>query len=305
MRLKEFIDKNGNKVNLPKTGGAPKSSSGTSSGGFKKRFEKLIDYATKHRYSKITKVEVTKLTEDTLEFAEYYDGGAIVDYKIYIGPTTEAWHVEAFTTIINAKDREKVDDLVGTGWPELLKSLRPYITIPVATTPEYKDLMFEDSKDSFLKEFVDAKGNKVNIRNSSSNSSAPVTKSNKEKFEELIKYMEKYEVPYTTKMETIQLDNTCFKYNISVKSPGIKEYVVTLEVDYSRFNSSWSFVVYRNSDYIDDSDGKGWEELLRALSTSKFGNYANIPKSGSKEYESLTESTSIAEEFKTYENLWD
>ena len=408
MRLKEFIDTNGNQVKISKT---TSTVSKASSGGFKKKFEKLMAYATKHRYSKINKVEVTKLTEDSLEFEEHYDGGAIVNYKIYIGPATEAWHIEAFTTILNAKDREKVDDIVGTGWVELLKTLRNYMMVPVTGTPEYKDLVFEDSKEDFLKEFVDSKGNKVNLKNSSSssskpttnvpdqtyrfqrlvaqiksdgickcevkaltasvlalvtdkrvvirleriasshpyilhignhadayadydevlevlidegiiantdlcesleewvdskgnkvvlnktssNSSAPASKTNKEKFEELVKYMEKYSVAYTTKMETSHLDNTVFKYNINRKTPGVKEYTITLEVDYSRFNSSWEFVVYRNGDYVDDANGKGWEELLKALRASEFGVYAIIPKPGSKEYESLTESASLQE----------
>jgi hypothetical protein len=303
MRLKEFIDKNGNKVNIRSTGNASKSSSGTSSGGFKKRFEKLIDYATKHRYSKITKVEVTKLTEDSLEFAEYYDGGAIVDYKIYIGPATEAWHVEAFTTIINAKDREKVDDLVGTGWPELLKSLRPYITIPVATTPEYKDLMFEDSKDSFLKEFVDSKGNKVNLpRASSTVASSKSSKPNREKFEELTDYMKANKSIHVTKAEVTRLDDSGFTYKETIDSSVAGNTIFNVVVcNHSRFSDAWNCEVYRNQKIVEDTLGHGWEDLLKMLDN----NYFNVPTVGSAEHKSLCESPSFADDFKTYENLWD
>lgn len=278
MRLKEFIDKNGNKVNLPKTGGAPKSSSGTSSGGFKKRFEKLIDYATKHRYSKITKVEVTKLTEDSLEFAEYYDGGAIVDYKIYIGPATEAWHVEAYTTIINAKDREKVDDIVGTGWPELLKSLRPYITIPVATTPEYKDLIFEDSKETFLKEFVDSKGNKVSLKNSTASKPVSNIPDQTYRFERLV--------------AQIKADKLC-----DIRVHGLTGSVLAFTTDKSvtvrleRKASSHPYILQigNHADAYTDYD-----EVLEILIDE--GIIANTD---------LCESASFAEDFQQYENLWD
>jgi hypothetical protein len=160
--------------------------------------------------------------------------------------------------------------------------------------------MFDDFKDSFLKEFVDAKGNKVTLprstnTSSTATSSQPASKTNKEKFEELVIYMKYYQVPYTTKMEVARLNDLGFKYIISRKPVGVKEYTITLDVHYSRFIDSWQFTVYKNDDYLDDASGKGWAELLKALRNSEFGTYAIIPKPGSVEYDYLCESASLKE----------
>lgn len=306
MRLKEFIDKNGNQVKISKT---TSTVSKTSSEGFKKRFEKLLDYATKHRYSKINKVEVTKLTEDSLEFEEHYDGGAIVDYKIYIGPATEAWHIEAFTTILNAKDREKVDDVVGTGWVELLKTLRNYMMVPVTTTPEYKDLVFEDSKENFLKEFVDSKGNKVVLNKTSSSASqaAPTVSSTKggywERFNKLLFYHVNHKSPAVDKVIRTKVSKDGFHYTEHVRAGTTgfdKDVVVNIDL---AATENWKFQTYIDGKPHIGGAGYGYVNLIKELRK-----YLNLPVAGTPEYTKLlTESldSSFAEDFQVYENLWD
>lgn len=277
MQLKEFIDKNGNQVKIPKTN---KTSMGiTSSAGFKKRFEKLLEYATKHRFSKINKVEVTKLTEDTLEFAEHYDGGAIVDYKIYIGASTEAWHVEIFTTIINAKDREKVEDIVGTGWVELLKALRIYIMVPVVGTPEYKNLLQEN----LLKEFVDAKGNKVVLNKTSSKATGNIPDQTK-RFESLV--------------AQIQADNICVYEINSLTNQTLDltiNYKIPMHIERIRSSYPYILTIGNNKDAYADFEEVLYElieegiiantDLCESANLKEFvdknGNQVKIPRASS------------------------
>ncbi len=292
MRLNEWLDANGKKVNSGSTGNA----STTSSGSFKNRLEKLFNYNAGHKSPGVDKVELKKLTDDTLEFAEHFgededEDCLIIDTKIYIEPTTEAWHFESFTTI-NGKS-EKADDISGEGWTELLKTLRAYITVPVTTTPEYKNL---------LTEWVDANGKKVSL-----SSSAPVTsatKTNKEKFTELLQYMVDHKLASVLTVDISRVDENGFTYRELRQPVGLEpkyELATIVNYGYGQNNSSWQVSVYKSGKNIDVITGEGWEDLLGALDIRY-----NIPDPGTPEYKSICESatSSIAEDFKLYENLW-
>jgi hypothetical protein len=149
MRLQEWKDSSGKKVSTASTAAS------ASSGSFKKRLNKLINYYGQHHPAEVDFITVNLLTGDTLDFTEYYDDRSTVRYNIYIGPATEAWRLK-----ITAQGKLK-DDLLGIGWPELLKTLRAYITVPVVSTPDYKDLLVE---------YLDKNGKKINLNNSSTSS---------------------------------------------------------------------------------------------------------------------------------------
>ena len=299
MRLKEWLDANGNKINLNNTVSTP-TPTFKRIPGFKKRFEKLMGYAIKHKYSKINKVEVTTLTEDSLEFEEHYDGGAIVEYKIYIGPTTEAWHIEAFTTLPGAQAREKVDDIVGTGWEELLKSFRPYIVIPAVADPEYKKL---------LTEWVDTQGNKVSFNNTSSSASqaAPtvssITGGYWERFNKLLFYHVNHKSSAVDKVIRTKVSKDGFHYTEHVRAGTTgfdKDVVVNIDL---AATENWKLQTYIDGKPHIGGTGYGYVNLLKELRK-----HLNLPAEGTPEYTKLlTESldSSIAEDFKTYENLWD
>lgn len=148
-----------------------------------------------------------------------------------------------------------------------------------------------------LYEWKDAKGNKVSLNNSTT---AASSKTNKEKFKELTDYMATHKGSLVTKAEIVRLDDGGFTYKEYWKSTVGQDYMLTLLVGYSRFNSSWRFELYIDTDIIKEVQGSGWEELLE-----KLEKYFHVPKAGSKEYKSLCEVLSIAEDFKLYENLWD
>jgi hypothetical protein len=137
-RLYEWKDTKGNTVST--TSGAPTpSTSVTSSGSFKKRLNKLINYYGQHHPAEVDFITVNLLTNDTLDFTEYYGDRSAVRYNIYIGPTTEAWRLK-----ITAQGKLK-DDIAGQNWAELLKTLRAFIDVPVVSTPEYVDLFTESA----------------------------------------------------------------------------------------------------------------------------------------------------------------
>jgi hypothetical protein len=266
MRLQEWKDSSGKKVSTTSTAGS------TSSGSFKKRLNKLINYYGQHHPAKVDFITVNLLTGDTLDFTENYDNGDKVEFNIYIGPATEAWRLKVY---VNGK---LTDDLAGQVWGELLKTLRAYITVPVVSTPEYVDLFTES-----LKEWVDKHGKKV-----SQPASVPAantsSKTNKEKFTSLLYHMKKNKPSETDKVEVVRLDDGGFTYKEHRKNSTGYEYTLTILVGYSRFNSQWKYELYMDTNLIEEKSGSGFNELINNLYA-----YFNTPKPGTKEYQSLVE----------------
>ena len=270
MRLKEYKDAHGNKVNTSSSTG----SSSASSGSFKKRLDKLIKYYGQHLPKTVASVNVTLLTNDTLAFTEYYDDGTVTEFNIYIGPTTEAWRLKIIV------DSKLTDDLAGQGWVELLKTLRAFITVPVVSTPEYKDLLVE---------WVDKTGKKVG----SSSTSQPATKSfggYKKRFEKLIDYQVAHLPPYVMNYKKDITDYT-LQYTEERKG-GYSSYPFELSVGINK-DGEWNFSVYIDKAQRARKSGKGWDTLVWQLSF-----YLALPNDASDpEYQDLlTESCSVAEE---------
>lgn len=158
-------------------------------------------------------------------------------------------------------------------------------------------------------EWLDANGNKINLNSSStvststSNSSSATktsTLSNKEKFEKILEFHKNHAPAIVARKEIKVLRNDCFHYMEHV-SAGDDEYDrdVVVAIDDSE---NWVMCLFTNGKKTIEKIGKGFEELLRILNF-----YLTLPNSSSKEYQELLESveSSIATEFKLYENLWN
>lgn len=274
-------------MNPPQVAGTSGQVTSGSSSGYKKRFLKLLTYHVTHRNKMVVSYKVKTLTDDSFLYIEEFKNPATgeeweVEYSVYIGGLTEAWR------LIVRKNGRYPDDLRGTGWVNLLRELRPYMSIPTTGTPEYKELLTE-SFSSELKEWK-----YINPPKPAS------SKTNKEKFTELIDYMMKRKSSLVTKTEAVRIDDGGFTYKEYYKSSISQDYTLTLLVGHSRFNSSWKYELYMDTNLIKEVQGSGWEELLEELEK-----YFHVPKAGSPEYKKLCESTSIADDFKLYENLWD
>lgn len=277
MKLKEFKYAKGNPVSKTPTQTVSNigNASTRSSTEYKERFKKLFSYAYRHRYSEITTMDIIKLTADEVHFIEYYDTSNTVEYQIYVRATTEAWNLKIYTTDDMA-GRKKVVDLSGMEWVNLLKELRNYIAVPVTGTPEYKSL---------LTEWVAMKNN---------SSTSPVSFKNRLKklYDYLVKHVDKRFVE-RVELETLTDDTLRYIiYSTDLMSKVETRFIIRINPSTEAWN-----VRITGTTANANITGTGWEELLKNR---------NVEKSSSEYSNLLTESmSSIADDFKVYENLWD
>ena len=126
------------------------------------------------------------------------------------------------------------------------------------------------------------------------------SKTNKEKFKELTDYMIKNKSSETAKAVVVRLDDGGFTYKEYRKSPSGQDFTLTLLVGYSRFSPQWKYELYLDTDLEEERSGNGFNYLIFELYK-----HFSVPKVGSPEHDSICESASFADDFKTYENLWD
>lgn len=98
------------------------------------------------------------------------------------------------------------------------------------------------------------------------------------------------------------LDSHALHYKEYHRQNDGKEYNFSIIINLSRFDDKWTIKHFLNDEFDCSRKGEGYEDLLSALAF-----YMNTPPYGTSEYnnllvESLTET---AEDFKTYETMWD
>ena len=287
MRLKEWKDSTGNKVSTGSTGNA---STGSSSGSYKKRFEKLIKYHIDHASSELESITRKNIADGYFRLSEHYNDGSKEfdrDIIVAVDKGTEEFEIHIFI------DHKEVQSIQRKGYKDFVSAIEPYMFLPDNGTQEYTDL---------LTEWVDNKGKKVSLNNSS----ATVTsaKTNKEKFTELLQYMVDHKLASVLTVDISRVDENGFTYRELRQPVGLEpkyELATIVNYGYGQNNSSWQVSVYKSGKNIDVITGEGWEDLLGALDIRY-----NIPDPGTPEYKSICESatSSIAEDFKLYENLW-
>lgn len=150
-----------------------------------------------------------------------------------------------------------------------------------------------------LLEWLDFNGN-INNSSTAAPTSKTSSKTNKERFTSLLYYMKKHRSSNVTKAEVVRLDDGGFTYKEYRKSPSGQDVTFTLLVGYSRFNDQWKYELYMDTDLEAERTGSGFSYLLFELYK-----YFNVPKVGSTEHNFICESASLADDFKSYENLWD
>jgi hypothetical protein len=281
---------------MNKPAGSTTNNSSTSS-GYKKRFEKLIKYHIDHASSELESVTKKVISDWHFLLAEHYNTGFREfdrEVALSVDKTTGTFHLDICV------DGKQVYYNDYKSYEDVLETLTgSYMFLPDEGTSEYRDILVE---------WIDTNGNKINLGNSSA-PSQPTTKApyktNKEKFIALTQYMQDHKDSFATKTQVIHLDDGGFSYK-ELRTPdkytNVKEYTIKADVAYSRFSSAWSLKVYKNDvDLLDSFSGTGWEDLLYYLSI-----HFDVPEPGCSEYKSLTESaSSIADDFRLYENLWE
>jgi hypothetical protein len=287
MRLKEFVDKNGNKVNLPKSGktpaSAPKNTGNNSSAGFKKRLEKLVDYHIDHKNKSVDKIVERYIADYGFIYSEHHgDGiGGYTNKIVMLIDKDENWEYSVFM------DDKKLTQKSGKTWEKFVSSISDYLALPLVTSdPDYQEL---------LKEFVDTKGNKVNLKNSSlataktSNNNSTAAQVNPldqtDRYKKLLAKIDS-EKNYTYKLKDLSSRILAFVIDF-----GKSDYVY-IRIIFSPRNQTYLVQVVGDDDYRYDS----WDEVLKLLvSIRVIKNTYNC--------ESLD--ISYADDFKLYENLWD
>lgn len=138
--------------------------------------------------------------------------------------------------------------------------------------------------------------------NKTNNSSTSSSTGYKNRFKKLIDYAQAHTTPIVTKTEVVKLDNYSFQYKEYFETEDGVEWVSSIEASTSRFDNKWSIRVKTDEILRATKSGEGYEDLIRAL-----GFYMNTPNYGTPEYDNLlVESlTETAEDFKTYETMWD
>ncbi len=291
MKLNEWKDSNGNKVNPSSSAASTKTSSGSSNKSFKKRFEKLIKYHIDHASSELESITKKDIKDDGFHLTEHYNNGhhefdrdIIVSYD----KDSNTFMLRIFV------DGKTVNNILCNGYEDFVTAAEGYMFLPDYNTPEYDDLLVE---------WVDKTGKKVSLNKSYPPMPAAQTSStsNKDKFVKLIYNMMKNKLPSVTDVKCVRVDDNGFTYKETRKSITSGEFTLILLVGYEK-DSSWKSELYMDSKLLETKQGTGMIDLIRYM-----GQYFSVPDIGTKEYTELCESapTSIADDFKLYENLWD
>ena len=155
MKLNEFIDKNGNKVNITQSPVVSnKTSSGSSNIGYKKRFEKLLDCHIGHKDKDVSKVLVKDIKDYAFHYSEQHKGEFEGGYKKDVVASfnkDDSWRFMVFM------DNKEISEKYGSGWDTFIWEISFYLNLPELTTdPEYQELL----------EWVDSNGKTIHVNNS-------------------------------------------------------------------------------------------------------------------------------------------
>ena len=122
----------------------------------------------------------------------------------------------------------------------------------------------------------------------------------KKRFEKLIKYHIDHA---SSELESItKKDIKDYSFHLGEHYNDTKyEFDREIIVAYDKKSDSFFLHIFVNGSELQSIQAESYEDLVKYLEP-----YMYLPDSGTAEYNDLlTEALSIAEEFKTYENLWD
>lgn len=253
------------------------------SGSFKKRFEKLIKYHIDHASSELESITKKDIRDSYFHLGEHYNTGSQEfdrDIVVSYDKDSGTFFLRIFV------DGKEVDSILRKGYEDFVKAAEAYMFLPDSGTQEYDDLLTESL-------------NEWQLMNPPRASQPASSKTNKEKFTELVSYMQKHKDSSVIFTSVNRPNDTGFEYEEQRAFTNGNEYNLSLEVE---CKSGDLFFIHLDMDgnRLATKSAVGWEDLLLKIKT-----HFHVPKTGSPEYKSLTESfSSFADEFKLYENLF-
>jgi hypothetical protein len=254
---------------------AGSTTNNSSSSGYKKRFEKLIKYHIDHASSELESVTTKDIKPYGFHLGEHYNtGSSEFDRTIIVSVNkyTDEFYLSIFVDgkVVYQNDYE--------GYEKVLEILTgSYMFLPDEGTQDYDDLLSESL-------------NEWKYANPPASSSQPASvtssKTNKEKFTELVAYMQKHKDSSVIFTSVNGPNDTGFEYEEQRAFADGSEYNLSVEVSLGKHDL---FTIHIDTDGKRKYNimAKGWEELLSYLRI-----YFHAPKTGSPEYKSLTESFS-------------
>jgi hypothetical protein len=271
MRLHEWVDSNGKKVSMNSSSAASTPAS-TTSGGYKKRFEKLIKYHIDHASSELESITHKDIKDNGFHLGEHYNtGSSEFDREIKVSYSIKN-NIFIFSIRI---DNILVENNTVDSYEKLVERLESYMFLPDAGTLEHDDL---------LTEWVDKSGKKVNPSSTSSQPAGTSSTNNypsqKENYERLLKQIDADRVfrNYTVNHISDRLLELTAGNGVEVDiiyKPYVPCYIVNVSGSEATCNS--------------------WKEVLKHLIIEGIIGDTDLCESAS----------SIVEDFRAYENLWN
>ena len=264
--LTEFLDKTGKKVSLNSL--TVKTSSTTKTN--KEKFKELTDYMINHRGSLTARAEVVRLDDSGFTYKEHWTATAASGkgyvLTLLVGFGRDKYYNDwKYELYIEESLAEKSE---GTGMADLLKELDKYFHVPKVGSPEHK----------ILTEWVDQKGKKVNTT-SSTTSAEPEIPDQAYRYQRLL--------------AQIDSDGFC-RYTINLLNDRTLDITlhnkVRVQLERNTEFPIYTLTVGNHSESYDD-----YEDVLKALIEEGIIGDTDLCESVS----------SIAEDFRVYENLWD
>jgi hypothetical protein len=264
------------------------------SGSYKKRFEKLIKYHIDHASSELESITKKDIKDDGFWLGEHYNNSHHEFDRDLIVSYDKASDTFFFRIFIDGKE---VDSILRNSYEDFVVAAEPYMFLPDSGTQEYDDLLTES-----LTEWK-AMNPPPTQQAQASTSSQSAPKTNKEKFQELIKYYEAHKNPkIVERIQVNLLTDDCLLFEVfGTINYGASYTSIKIEVE-DPATETWILHYKTKIKPVEVIQGIGWKNLLQALENIKV----SIPAKNSQEYKDLCESySSIADDFKLYANLWD
>ena len=256
-----------------------------SSGSYKKKFEKLIKYHIDHASSELESITKKDIKDDSFRLSEHYNTGLSEFDRDMVASYDKDSNTFMLRVFVDSKE---VYSTLCYSYEEFVEVAAAYMYLPDSLTPEYDELLTEW----------------VTMKNNSNASSQPASSTKGgywERFNKLIYYHVTHKGRDVDKIVRTKVSKDGFHYTEHHRG-GVLGYEYDVVVNIDLATDHWTFQTSVDGKPRLGGAGDGYLELLKELRK-----HMNLPAEGTNEYDNLlTESiSSIADDFKTYENLWD
>jgi hypothetical protein len=246
----------------------------------KERFADLLEYMKSHKSSSTSGVGINEIRSTGFDYVEYRTDLNGENHKIqakaFYGVITTRWRLEIY------KDDVKIEEISGKSYEELLEALRPYFSVPNKRSTDYNKILETLNEWKYMNPPTSSSGYK-------------------KRFEKLIKYHIDHASSELERVNNKVINEYDFHLSEHYNT-GSDEFNRTIIVSVNKYTDEFFLSIFVDGKEVYHNVYKSYEEVLEILTDT----YMFLPDEGTQDYDSLlTESLSIADDFKLYENLWE